>query len=158
MLVRNVFENDFVEIVNKSREWGDIVIEREAIYHIMTKHFRSTCFIAEDRQRVIGYLLGFRSQSHPDEAYMHLVQVDPALRGHGVGRRMFRQFEDAVKARGCRKITTTSRPQNKTAMAFYEEMGFKPVQAGATVEVDGVRAIKDYNGPGKHVVLWCKEI
>ena len=158
MLVRNVFEPDFVEIVNKSREWGDIVIEREAIYHLMTRHFRGTCFVAEDRQRMIGYLLGFRSQSSPEEAYMHLVQVDPALRGHGIGRRMYSQFEAAARAMGCRKVFTTSRPQNKTAAAFYEEMGFRPVQSGDTIEVDGVRAIKDYNGPGKHTVLWCKEL
>jgi ribosomal protein S18 acetylase RimI-like enzyme len=158
MLVRNVFENDFLAIVDKSKEWADIVIERDTIYHVLTKHFRSTCFIAEDHQRVIGYLLGFRSQTYPEEAYMHLVQVDPALRGHGVGRRLFGQFEAAVKAMGCKKIVTTSRPQNKTGAKFYEEMGFRPVLSGNVIEVDGVRAIKDYNGPGKHVVLWSKDI
>lgn len=158
MLVRNAFENDFIAIGDRARDWGDIVIERETIYHLMTKHFRQTCFVAEDRQRMIGYLLGFRSQSAPDEAYMHLIQVDPAMRGNGIGRRMFRQFEDAVRAMGCKKIVTTSRPQNKLAVAFYRRMGLKPVQAGGTIEVDGVTAIKDYNGPGKHVVLWAKDI
>ena len=63
-----------------------------------------------------------------------------------------------MKALGCKKIITTSRPQNKTAAKFYEEMGFKPVQAESMIEVDGVKAIKDYNGPGKHVVLWAKEL
>jgi ribosomal protein S18 acetylase RimI-like enzyme len=158
MLVRNVFENDFIDIAGKSREWGDIVIERETIYHLLTKHFRGTCFVAEDRQRMIGYLLGFRSQSQPDEAYLHLAQVDPAMRGHGVGRRMFNQFEASVRKMGCRKILAASRPQNKTAMAFYRGVGFKPVQTGTMIEVDGVMAIKDYNGPGKHVVLWAKEL
>jgi ribosomal protein S18 acetylase RimI-like enzyme len=158
MLVRNVFESDFLAIVSKSREWGDIVIEREAIYHVMTGHFRSTCFIAEDRQRVIGYLIGFRSQTYPDEAYMHLIQVDPAMRGNGIGRRLFSQFQDAAKKMGCKKLVTTSRPQNKLAMAFYEGMGFKPVQSGEMIDVDGVMAIKDYNGPGKHVVVWEKSI
>jgi ribosomal protein S18 acetylase RimI-like enzyme len=158
MLVRNVFENDFLAIVEKSKVWGDIVIERDTIYHVLTRHFRNTCFIAEDHERVIGYLLGFRSQAYPEEAYMNLVQVDPALRGHGVGRRLFSQFEAAVKAMGCRKIVTTSRPQNKTAAKFYEEMGFKPVATDNMIEVDGVKAIKDYNGPGKHVVLWDKDI
>jgi ribosomal protein S18 acetylase RimI-like enzyme len=158
MLVRNVFENDFLAIVDRSRVWGDIVIERETIYHLMTKHFRGTCFIAEDRQRMTGYLLGFRSQTYPEEAYMHLIQVDPAMRGNGIGRRMFRQFEDSVKAMGCKKVITTSRPQNKMATAFYEVMGLKPVQTGNMIEVDGVMAIKDYNGPGKHVVLWSKDI
>ncbi len=158
MLVRNVFEDDFLAIVDKSKEWGDIVIERDTIYHILTRHFRSTCFIAEDRQRVLGYLLGFRSQTYPEEAYMHLVQVDPAMRGHGIGRRMFNQFEASVKTMGCNRVLTTSRPQNKIAAAFYEEIGFKPVQSGNTIEVDGVMAIKDYNGPGKHIVLWAKKI
>lgn len=158
MLVRNVFENDFIDIASKSREWGDIVIERETIYHLLTKHFRSTCFVAEDRQRMIGYLLGFRSQSQPEEAYLHLVQVDPSLRGHGVGRRMFNLFEASVKKMGCKKILAASRPQNRTAMAFYEGMGFRPVQTGTMIEVDGVMAVKDYNGPGKHVVLWAKEL
>jgi ribosomal protein S18 acetylase RimI-like enzyme len=158
MLVRNVFEADFLAIVEKSKEWADIVIERDTIYHILTRHFRSTCFIAEDRQQVIGYLLGFRSQTYPEEAYMHLIQVDPKLRGHGVGRRLFSQFEAATKALGCKKIVTTSRPQNKTAAKFYEETGFRPVEAESMIEVDGVRAIKDYNGPGKHVVLWSKDI
>jgi GNAT superfamily N-acetyltransferase len=158
MLVRNVFEADILAIVDKSKEWADIVIERDTIYHVLTRHFRSTCFIAEDRGQTIGYLLGFRSQTYQDEAYMHLVRVDPRLRGHGVGRRLFSQFEAATRALGCKKIITTSRPQNKTAAKFYEEMGFKPVEAGSMIEVDGVRAIKDYNGPGKHVVLWSKDI
>jgi GNAT superfamily N-acetyltransferase len=158
MLVRNVFENDFIDIAARSKEWGDIVIERETIYHLLTRHFRGTCFVAEDRNKMIGYLLGFRSQSQPEEAYLHLVQVDPALRGHGVGRRMFSLFESSVKKMGCKKILAASRPQNKTAMTFYETVGFRPVQAGTMVEVDGVMAIKDYNGPGKHVVLWSKDI
>ncbi len=158
MLVRNVFENDFVEIANKARQWGDIVIERETIYHLLTRHFRGTCFVAEDRPGMIGYLLGFRSQTQPEEAYLHLVQVDPAMRGHGVGRQMFRVFEESVRKMGCKRILAASRPQNKSAMKFYEVVGLKPVQAGTMIEVDGVMAVKDYNGPGKHIVLWAKEL
>jgi GNAT superfamily N-acetyltransferase len=158
MLVRNVFDKDFLDIVGKSREWADVVIERESIYHVMTAHFRSTCFVAEDHGIMIGYLLGFRSQSHPHQAYMHLVQVDPAIRGHGVGRRMYERFERAAREMGCTELVTTSRPQNKVGMAFYEGVGFKAVETGETIEVEGVRAIKDYNGPGKHIVLWRKNI
>lgn len=158
MLVRNVFEGDFLEIVNKSKEWADIVVEREGIYHVMTAHFRGTCFISEDMGKMLGYLLGFRSQTNPEVAYMHLIQVDPKMRGHGVGRKLYRQFEDAAKAMGCKKVITTSRPQNKLASAFYEYMGFMPVESGNMIEVDGTRAIRDYNGPGKHVIVWSKDI
>lgn len=158
MLVRNVFESDFLGIVDKAKEWSDLVIEREAIYHVMCTHFRGTCFVAEDKGQIIGYLLGFRSQTYPDQAYMHLLQVDPSYRGLGVGQRLFSQFQQAAMALGCRQIYAVSRPQNKVGMAFYARMGFRPETAGETVEVEGVRAIKDYNGSGKHMVLWCKEL
>lgn len=158
MLVRNVFENDFLEISNKAREWGDLVIERESIYHIMTKHFRDTCFVAEDRGKIIGYLLGFRSQINTDHAYMHLIHVSPGMRGYGVGRRMLKQFEDAARSMGCNKIFTIVRPENKYALGFASVMGFKVVEDGDIIEVNGVRARKDYNGPGKHMVIWSKDL
>jgi ribosomal protein S18 acetylase RimI-like enzyme len=158
MLVRNVFESDFLGIVDKSKEWGDLVLEREAIYHVMCVHFRGTCFVAEDKGRMIGYLLGFRSQTFPDQAYMHLLQVDPSYRGLGVGQRLFSQFQQAAMALGCKKITAVARPQNKAGMAFYQRMGLKPEANGNMIEVEGLQAVKDYNGPGKHMVLWSKEL
>jgi GNAT superfamily N-acetyltransferase len=158
MLVRNAFPGDFLEIASKSKEWADLVIERESIYHILTQHFRNTCFIAEDRGEMIGYLLGFRSQSWPEEACIHLVQVAPRLRGNGIGRRMFNQFQSAAIAMGCKKIVTLSRPENNFCNGFNKAMGFSIVDVENTIEVNGMRAIKDYNGPGKHMVLWSKKI
>jgi len=158
MLVRNAFPDDFIEIANKSKEWADIVIERESIYHILTEHFRSTCFIAEDRGEMIGYLLGYRSQTRPEEALVHLIQVKPRLRGNGVGRRMFNQFQAAAKAMGCTRISTHSRPENNNCNRFYKAMGFEVVVGENTIEVNRMPAVKDYNGPGKHRVVWYKRI
>jgi GNAT superfamily N-acetyltransferase len=158
MLVRNAFPDDFIEIANRSREWGDTVIERESIYHILVEHFKETCFVAEDRGQMIGYLLGIRSQSHPEQAYMHLIQVTPSLRGHGVGRRLFNQFQTTAKAMGCTKICTITKPEHKECVAFYLAMGYLVANGKNTVIVDGVEATKDYNGPGKHMIVWCKEI
>jgi GNAT superfamily N-acetyltransferase len=158
MLVRNAFPDDFLEIANKSKEWADLVIERESIYHILTEHFRGTCFIAEDRGEMIGYLLGLRSQARPEEALVHLVQVAPSLRGNGVGRRMFNQFQAAVKGMGCTRIVTHSRPENNDCNRFYRAMGLDVMDSKDAIEVNGLRAIKDYNGPGKHRVRWHKDI
>ena len=41
-------------------------------------HFRDTSFVAEDDGALAGFLCGFRSQTFPDEAYIHFVGVDPA--------------------------------------------------------------------------------
>ncbi len=158
MLVRNAFPADFIQVANKSKEWADIVIERESVYHIFTEHFRSTSFIAEDRGEMIGYFLGFRSQSKPEEALIHLVQVAPRLRGNGVGRRMFSQFQASVKNMGCTKIITHSRPENNSCSRFYKAMGFDVVAGEDPIEVNGMPCVRDYNGPGKHRVVWVKNI
>ncbi|MCD1294567.1 N-acetyltransferase [Methanocella sp. CWC-04] len=158
MLVRNAFEYDFLEVTNKSREWGDLVIEREGVYHILMAHFRKTCFIAEDRGKMIGYLLGFRSQVNPDQAFLHLIQVDPAMRGHGIGKRLFKQFQAEVKKMGCTEIHTIARPENKVGMGFHKGMGFEIVKPENSIDIQGVPAAKDYNGPGKHMVLFVKKI
>ncbi|AFC99824.1 putative acetyltransferase, GNAT superfamily [Methanocella conradii HZ254] len=158
MLVRNAFPGDFLEVAKKSKEWADLVIERETIYHIMTEHFRDTCFIAEERGEMIGYLLGFRSQARPEEALIHLIQVAPHMRGNGIGRRLFNQFQYTVKKMGCKRIVAITKPENNYCNRFHKAMGFNVVEAGEAIEVNGVRAIKDYNGPGKHMVLWHKNI
>jgi len=158
MLVRNAFPGDFLEVAKKSKEWADLVIERESIYHIMTEHFRDTCFIAEDRGEMIGYLLGFRSQSRPDEALIHLIHVAPHLRGNGIGSRLFNQFQYAAKRMGCKRIMAITKPENNYCNRFHKAMGFSVVEMGEAIEVNGMRAIKDYNGPGKHMVMWQKDI
>jgi ribosomal protein S18 acetylase RimI-like enzyme len=157
-LVRNAFPDDFIEVNNKSKEWADLVIEREFIYHVFIDHFKSTCFIAEDRGEMIGYLLGYRSQTHPELAVIHLIQVAPRLRGNGVGRRMFNQFRAVVEDMGCTKVNAFGRPENKYCAGFYTALGFQILATEHTIEVNGIQAIKDYNGPGKHVVVWQKEL
>ena len=158
MLVRNAFPADFVEVSNKSREWGDLVIERESIYHVLTEHFRNTCVIAEDRGEMIGYLLGLRSQANPDVALLHLIQVAPRLRGNGVGRRMFNQFQAEAKKLGCTKIMMHSRPENNSCNRFFKAMGFDVISGEGSVEINGMPCVKDYNGPGRHRVVWVKNI
>ncbi len=103
MLVRNAFPNDFLEIANKSKEWADLVIERESIYHIMVEHFKNTCFIAEDRGQMIGYLIGFRSQSHPEVAIHTLNRGRPASQGQRRRPKAFQPVHDIGQSHGLHK-------------------------------------------------------
>ncbi len=71
-------------------------------------HFRDTSFVAEDDGGLAGFLCGFRSQTFPDEAYVHFVGVDPARRGSGLGRELYERFFAAVAPRTIvRAVTST---------------------------------------------------
>lgn len=39
------------------------------------EHFTHTSFIAEKNGELIGFLIGFLSQPHTDEAYIHFVGI-----------------------------------------------------------------------------------
>ena len=48
------------------------------------QHFTDTSFVAESDGRLAGFLIGFMSQSRPDESYIHFVKISPDLRGEGL--------------------------------------------------------------------------
>ncbi|MBO0874539.1 MAG: GNAT family N-acetyltransferase, partial [Pseudonocardia sp.] len=59
-----------------------------------------TCLVEEDEPGIRGFLVGFHSADHQDEAYIHFVGVDPGVRGQGVARRMYTAFFDAARGAG----------------------------------------------------------
>ncbi len=108
-------------------------------------HFRDTSFIAEVDGGLAGFLCGFRSQTHPDEAYIHFVGVDPARRGDGLGRALYERFFAAVAPRTVVRAVTS--PVNERSVAFHRALGF---------EVENID--EDYDGTGEARVLLLKHL
>jgi GNAT superfamily N-acetyltransferase len=50
--------------------------------------------------------------------------VDPAARGHGVGRMLMRAAEEWAVGRGCVLMEVTSNRRRTDAHAFYERLGY----------------------------------
>jgi ribosomal protein S18 acetylase RimI-like enzyme len=109
-------------------------------------HFEGTSFVAEDADgKLVAFLIGFLSQTDPDEAYIHFVGVAPEQRGSGVGRKLYERFFEAVRAEGRGVVRCVTSPSNTTSIAFHEAMGFG---------VD--RVAEDYDGPGEDRVLFVR--
>lgn len=71
-----------------------------------------------------GVLLGLPSEAEPDLAYVHFHMVDPALRGKGLGARLYREFGDRMAARGCTRIRALAQPERVGSVGFHEALGF----------------------------------
>lgn len=157
--IRNTFEEDFVNIAELAEECSPMETERNSIYHIFTKFFRSTSFVAESTSgEIVGFILGFISQENPDDAYIHLLCVDPRMRGKSIGRKMADAFMDAVASKGCKKVNLITKPINWNSISFYKKLGFLEDKNGVTMNVLGTTAIKNYNGMGQHMVVFYKLI
>ena len=159
LVIRNTLEEDFIKIAEVAEECKPMETERNSIYHIFTKYFNSTCFVAELPSGVIGgFLLGFISQENPEEAYIHLLCVDPKMRGRDIGRKLVEAFVEKVALKGCKKVILITKPINWNSISFYKKLGFIEEKIGETMNVLGTTAIKNYNGDGEHMVVFYKFI
>jgi len=157
--IRSVVEEDFIKIAELAKNCAPMAMERDSIYHIFTKFFQNTSFAAESLEReIIGFLLGFISQKNSNEAYIHLLCVKPEMRKKSLARSMIKNFFKVVGDKGCKKVSLITKPENKASIAFYKNLGFKMDKNHKTIETDGIKAVKDYNGHDKHMVVFYKVI
>ncbi len=87
-------------------------------------HFTDTSFIAEKDRQIIGFLIGFLSQSKSEEAYIHFVEVHPKYRKHKIGNQLYNDFFNVVKQKGCRVVRCVTSSVNKVSITYHTKMGF----------------------------------
>ncbi|MBS7623354.1 GNAT family N-acetyltransferase [Candidatus Bathyarchaeota archaeon] len=156
--IRGVEEEDFLEIMKVAAECAPVPLERDSIYHCFTRYFADTCFVAESRSLVVGFILGWISQVESTIAYVHNVCVMPDMRKKGIATRLYDRFIETVKVKGCKEVFLIVNPRNEASLRFHQALGFRISEEGEGIEVNGVRAVKDYNGPAQHMVVMYKTI
>ncbi|WP_350348780.1 GNAT family N-acetyltransferase [Agromyces sp. G08B096] len=119
------------------------------------QHFADTSFLGEDDAGLAAFLIGFHSSSRPEVAYIHFVGVRPDLRTSGLARTLYGAFFDEARAAGCTRVEAITGPGNRRSQAFHRAMGF---ELTGDTEIDGVRAWRDYDGPGEHRVAFTRTI
>lgn len=120
------------------------------------EHFRPTSFVIEENGELQAFLIGFRSQTTPTEAYIHFVGVHPYARGKGLGRRLYEHFFAVVHQLGCTEVHSITGPVNKGSITFHTNMGFEILPGDA--EVDGVAVTANYDGQGNDRVLFRRNL
>lgn len=121
--------------------WGRPV--SSSLPRLFFDHFAATSLVAECDGELAGFLVGFLSPDHRDEAYVHFAGVHPDLRGSGVARRLYRRFIDGARLDGRTVIRAITSPGNTDSIAFHEAMGFEVGEP-----------VRGYNGPGRDMVTF----
>jgi ribosomal protein S18 acetylase RimI-like enzyme len=156
--IRTARESDFLDCVTIARQAWPEFHERESIYHLFCKFFSNTSFICRRGDRTIAFVLGFLSQIDASQAYIHLVAVDPSCQREGVAHQLYSTFLQTVRARGVRQVRLIVNPDNFGSLAFHKRLGFTEDLHEPLISIDGVLAVRDYNGPGIHMVPFVKDL
>ncbi|UOE56100.1 GNAT family N-acetyltransferase [Cytobacillus oceanisediminis] len=151
MEIRNVKSSDYYVISPLINEWWGGRPMSDKLPKLFFDHFDNTSFIAEKDGQIIGFLIGFLSQSNTDVAYIHFVGVNPDFRRIQIGKQLYNEFFKVVKMNNRNVVRAVTSPVNKDSIAGFQiEKGDK--------EIDGVSVFTDYDGSSQDRVLFVKEV
>ena len=154
--IRPIRSSDYLAVIAVIDDWWGGRHMADMLPRLFFEHFTDTSFAAERDGELAGFLVGFRSQSRPGEAYIHFVGVNPGERGHGLGRQLYECFFEAARAGGCDRVRAVTSPVNRGSVAFHQRMGFdiEPGEAGP----DGIAVAAGYDGEGQDRVRFVRRL
>lgn len=156
MEIRSVKGSDYYEISPLINEWWGGRNMSDMLPKLFFDHFTQTSFIAEKDGKLVGFLIGFLSQTYSNEAYIHFVGVHPEYRKHNIGKYLYNEFFNVVKQNNRSIVRCVTSPVNKVSIAYHTKMGFE-IEDGDR-SVDDLSINTDYDGPNQDRVLFVKKI
>jgi predicted GNAT superfamily acetyltransferase len=154
--IRQVSPSDYRPVISVIDGWWDGRQMADMLPRLFFEHFTETSFAAERDGELVGFLVGFLSQSRRGEAYIHFVGVHPAERGRGLGRQLYQRFFAAAQARGVTLVRAVTAPVNHGSVRFHQQLGFS-IEPGDR-QVDGIPVATGYDGDGQDRVRFTKHL
>jgi ribosomal protein S18 acetylase RimI-like enzyme len=154
--LRFVIASDYDTILPQINDWWGGRQMSDMLPKLFFEHFNNTSFIAEKDGEIIGFLIGFLSQSYLDEAYIHFVGVHPKYREQKIGKLLYEEFFKISRQNGRSIIRCVTSPVNKDSINFHQKMGFSFEKGNKMT--DGISVFKGYDGPNQDRVLFKKKL
>jgi GNAT superfamily N-acetyltransferase len=158
--LRNLREEDYPFLRSVVNDWWGGRQIADLMPRFFFQHFQTTGLTAVEEDgthRIVGFLVGFVSPTHTEQAYIHLVGIDPAYRGRGLARNLYERFFEIVRKQGCRYVRGITSPVNIGSIQFHGRMGFE-IEVGDATTSDGTPIHSDYSGEGQARVCFVKDL
>jgi ribosomal protein S18 acetylase RimI-like enzyme len=155
-IIRQISAGDYASVIQVIDGWWDNRPMASMLPRLFFIHFQKSSFIVEDKGKRIGFLIGFRSQTHPRQGYIHFVGVDPQYRTRGIGRLLYLRFFALMREWGCTEVHSVTSPQNTGSIVFHQKLNFT-IEPGDAI-ADGIAITTDYDGRGGARVLFKKQL
>ena len=152
--IRHIEPSDYPPIIKVINNWWGGRQMSDMLPNLFFVHFRNTCFAAEQDGELVAFLVGFVSQTFPDEAYIHFVGVNPMFRKSGLARALYEKYFVAVQKLGCSTVRCVTSPVNKDSISFHYSLGFSAKDSDKAI--DGISVFEGYDGEGQDRVLFYK--
>jgi GNAT superfamily N-acetyltransferase len=96
--------------------------------------------LAEQDGRAVGFALFFQNYSTflgKPGIYLEDLFVEPAARGHGLGKQLLQAIARLAVQRGCGRFEWAVLDWNEPAIGFYQSLGARPMDDWTVMRVTG---------------------
>ncbi|MFJ7725253.1 GNAT family N-acetyltransferase [Neobacillus sp. NPDC097160] len=140
MIVREIKVSDaenLVELIRQVEEKSEfmlmeagerkITIEQQRTrIETMKKSENSTIFVAEEDDKLTGYLFAIGGTAKRTKHSVYLVVgILKDYRGQGIGTKLFARLEEWARERKLHRLELTTVTRNEPGLALYKKMGFE---------------------------------
>ena len=153
--IRNIGPSDYPSIISIVNDWWGGRNMADMLPKLFFVHFQQTSFVADEGENIVGFLVGFVSQTFKREAYIHFAGVHPEYRRKGVAHALYENFFEVVNSCGCDVVRCVTSPVNKGSISFHKRLGFAIEPSMKYVE--GIPVAENYDGRGGDRVLFYKQ-
>ena len=154
--IRHADPADYDPIINRVDEWWSGRPMTAMLPRLFFAHFRPWTYVALHQDAIVGFLVGFQSQTDPSLVYCHFIGVDPCFRGQGIGEALYQRLFSEAERHGCLAVLAVTSPANRGSIAFHSRLGFHIMPAEH--EQSGTSYTRDYDGPGEDRVRFQKAL
>jgi GNAT superfamily N-acetyltransferase len=97
-IIRNCMPEDHPLVIDVIKNWWGGRDLTYALPRLFFDHFNDSSFVILHGHQLVAFLIGFLSQSIPNEGYIHFVGVHPSFRKIGLGSHLYSLFFDHCRA------------------------------------------------------------
>ncbi len=91
-------------------------------YLILCEFFPSSCVIAKNEEKVIGFITGFVSPERPDTVFVWQIGIDRAERGKGLGSKLLMKLVEQQDRSKISYVEATITPSNEASQILFHRL------------------------------------
>lgn len=158
--IRNPDEEEFLDVYNFISNCKPLENYSEHFYKIILRYFGNTCFVAELDDKIIGFIMNLVSQNDKETLFLWQIGVSLEHRNKKIGKKLLKETEKTAKEIGCKRIELTIDPENRLSQNLFQKNGYINISSKERkiIKVMGKTAVKDYYKPGRHFILYEKNL
>ncbi|GBF73342.1 GNAT family N-acetyltransferase [Paenibacillus sp. 598K] len=120
LTLRQPTKDDGAQVYDLIRRAGTLDLNSAYCYILLCDMFSGTCVIAEEEERVVGFLSAFYRPDDPETLFVWQAAVDPAMRGRGLATSMLKELLGREHPQSLRYVEATVSPSNTASRRLFQ--------------------------------------